>query len=52
MVFGYLDDHNRQPIRVSYLHLAQPPWLVSRRFDYLDPGISELTPYGVDVSHL
>src|ERR671913_641115 len=48
----YLDDHNTQPVRVSYLHLPQPPWLVSRQLDNIHSGPFQLVSYGVDVSHL
>src|SRR5918994_2393614 len=48
----YLDHHNTQPVRVSYLHLPQPPWLVSRQLDNIHSGPFQLVSYGVDVSHL
>jgi hypothetical protein len=47
-----LDDHYPQPVRVLYLHLPQPPWLVSRRLDNIDSGLLQLLSYDVDVSHL
>src|SRR5918997_3728113 len=49
---GYLDDHNTQPLWVSYLHLPQPPRLVSRELDNIHSGPFQLVSYGVDVSHL
>jgi hypothetical protein len=49
---GYLDDHDPQPVRVSYLHLAQSPRLVSRELDYIYSGLLQLAPYGVNISHL
>src|SRR5829696_6191819 len=49
---GYLDDHNAQPVRVSYLHLPQPPRLVSRELDNIHSGLFQLVSYCVDVSHL
>src|SRR5918995_4634912 len=48
----YLDNHNTQPVRISYLHLAQPPWLVRRRLDNIHSGLFQLVSYGVDVWHL
>src|SRR5215216_2198175 len=48
----YLHDHDAQPVRVSYLHLAQPPRLVSRELDNIHSGLFQLVSYGVDVSHL
>src|ERR687890_28172 len=52
MGFWDLDDHNTHPVRVSYLHLAQPPRLVSRRVDNIHSGLFQLVSYSVDVSHL
>src|ERR671910_3110474 len=48
----HLDDHYLQPVRVSYLHLPQPPRLVSRQLDNLYSGLFQLVSYGVDLSHL
>src|SRR5215211_2554171 len=48
----YLDDHDAQPLRVSYLHLPQPPRLISRGLDNIHCGLFEFVSYGVDVSHL
>src|SRR5215207_393739 len=47
-----LDDHYPQPVRISYLHLPQPPRLVSRELDNIHSGLFQLVSYGVDVSHL
>src|SRR5215217_2501873 len=52
MGLWYLDDHNAQPVRVSYLHLPQPPRLVSWELDNIHSGLFQLVSYGVDVSHL
>src|SRR5215204_215207 len=52
VVLGYLNDHNTQPVRVSYLHLPQPPRLVSRQLDNIYSGLFQLVSYGVDVSNL
>src|SRR5215210_7503983 len=48
----YLDDHNNQAVRVSYLHLPQPPRLVSRRLHNIHSSLFQLVSYSVDVSHL
>ena len=48
----YLDDHNTQPVRVSYVHLAQPPRLVCQQLDNIHSSFLQLVSYGVDVSHL
>src|SRR5215204_691190 len=48
----YLHDHNAQPVRVSYLHLSQPPRLVCRELDNIHCGLFQFVSYGVDVSHL
>src|SRR5918999_438776 len=48
----YLDDHNTQPVRVSYLHLPQPPRLVSRRLDNINSCPFQLASCSVDVSQL
>src|SRR5215211_8488815 len=48
----YLHDHDAQPVRVSYLHLAQPPRLVSRELDNIHSGLFQLVSYSVDVWHL
>ena len=47
---GYLDDHNAHPVRVSYLHLSQPPRLVSRELDNIHSALFQLVSYGVDLS--
>ena len=52
MGLWYLDDHNTQPVRVSYLHLPQPPRLVCRHLDNIHSGLFKLLSYGVDISHL
>src|ERR671914_1400178 len=52
MGLGYLDDHNTQPVRVSYLHLPQPPRLVCRQLDNIHSGHFQLVSYGVDISYL
>src|ERR671910_2721496 len=52
MGLWYLNEHNAQPIRVTYLHLPQTPRLVCRRLDNLHSGLLQLVSYGVHVSHL
>jgi hypothetical protein len=52
VVLWHLDDHNSQPIRVSYLHLAQPPRLVSWELDNIHSSLRQHSSYGVHVSHL
>ena len=52
MGLWYLNDHYPQPVRVSYLHLAQPPRLVCRHLDNIHSGLFQLTSYAVEVSHL
>src|SRR5215204_4128247 len=52
VALGYLHDHDTQPVRVSYLHLPQLPWLVSRQLDNIHSGPFQLVSYSVDVSHL
>src|SRR5215218_4432959 len=52
MGLWHLDDHNTHPVRISYLHLPQPPRLVSRELDNIHSGLFQLVSYGVDVSHL
>src|SRR5215203_2447882 len=52
MGLWYLNDHNAQPVRVSYLHLPQPPRLVCRELDNVHSGLFQLVSYSVDVSHL
>src|SRR5688572_25670944 len=48
----YLHDHYPHPVRVSYLHLAQPPRLVRRELDNIHSGLFKVASYSVDVSHL
>src|ERR687897_2427358 len=48
----HLDDHYLQPVRVSYLHLPQPPRLVRRELDNIHFALFQLVSYGVDVWHL
>jgi hypothetical protein len=52
MGLWYLHDHDAQPVRISYLHLPQPPRLVSRELDNIHSSLFQLVSYGVDVSHL
>jgi hypothetical protein len=52
MVFGYLDDYDAQSVWVPYLHLAQPPPLVSRELENIHSGPFQLLSYGVHVPHL
>jgi hypothetical protein len=47
-----LDNHDPQLVRVSYLHLPQPPRLVSRQLDNIHSTLLQLASYSVDVSHL
>ena len=51
MGLWYLDDHYPQPVRISYLHLPQPPRHVSRELDNIHSGLFQLVSYDVDVSH-
>ena len=51
MGLWYLDDHYPQPVRISYLHLPQPPRHVGRELDNIHSGLFQLVSYDVDVSH-